>query len=1067
MIGWFARNDIAANFLMLGIVFAGIWTAMNKIPLEVQPGMRFQEVWVNVDYRGGSPEDVERAVILPIELALEGLTGVKSIESKARADFGEVRILLKDQADPREVMDEVQLRVDSIATFPDEIEPPQVYVPDTAKWFDVIKIAITGNMEDPDLAKAARRVRDDILEMPGISQAAVQGESRQEISIEANLARLRDFNLGFADLADAVRRSSIDLPAGRIQTDEGAMIIRSKGQAFSREDYENIVISNTEGATVRLRDVATINDGYEEGGKILRFNGRPALLVEALRLNDESAIEIADKVKAYAAEQRQNFPEGIELHVWDDSSVELRGRLGTLFSSMLQGGILVLLVLGLFLRPSLAFWVTLGIPISFAGGLALMPSMDITLNSMSTFGFIIVVGLVVDDAIVTAENVYTKLREGVPAIDAAVDGAKEVAVPVTFGALTTVVAFLPLLSFDGFYGNLTRQIPPVVAAVLLVSLIESKLVLPSHLKHIRVHRTRLGPFARFQKSIADGLESFIQKVYRPSLIVATRHRYTTTAVFIALGMACVGLAASGRLGFVNMPSLDRNRITARIQMPRDTPVEITDQRVQKIAAAVDQLRKDFIDPGTGQSLIGDVLTSAGGHPGRPWSDPREGYVMISITDPGDRSEPGPKNTEIAARWTELVGEVPDAQSFFISGDRGGGMGGEEEQELEIQLRGPDSESKADIAEKIVEEIESYQGIASAWNDAGRLRPEIHVSLKPEGKLLGLTQAELGRQIRSAFFGDQAQRLQRGRDDIRVMVRLPKEQRESLQTLEDFRIRTPDGGHAPLHSVANVSLENARADISRIDGAQVTSIEAEPEDETVDIIRISRDLESRINLLLSGHPELSWVYDGYIREHQETNRRIWISGIALFLALYALLAIPFKNLLQPFIVLLAVPFGVIGALVGHLILDLTPSYLSVFGMLALAGVVVNDSLVMVDFANQRRRAGDLTMEAVTDAGSRRFRPILLTSLTTFVGLLPLMLDRSLQAQMLIPMAVSLGFGVLFATFITLYLIPSAYLIMEDAIALTRRTWTWYRRPFASPPNPSPNPGGPMGNSQDLL
>ena len=1050
MIGWFARNDVAANFLMLGIILAGVWTALHKVPLEVQPGMRFQEVWIHVEYRGGSPEDVERAVILPVELALEGLTGVKSIESKARADFGEINVIVKDHIDPREVMEEVQLRIDGIATFPDEVETPEVFVPDTAKWHDVIKIAITGEMEDPDLIKAARRVRDDLLEMPGISQALVQGETRQEISIEANLARLRDFNLGFADLADAVRRSSIDLPAGRIQTDEGAMIIRSKGQAFSREDYENIVISNRDGATVTLKDVARVTDGYEEGGKILRFNGRPALLVEALRLNEESAIEIADKVKAYAAAQRENFPEGIELHVWDDSSVELRGRLGTLFGSMLQGGFLVLLVLGLFLRPSLAFWVTLGIPIAFAGGLAMMPGMGLTLNSMSTFGFIIVVGLVVDDAIVTAENVYTKLRDGVPAIDAAIDGAKEVAVPVTFGALTTIVAFLPLMTFEGYYGNLTRQIPPVVAAVLLASLIESKLVLPSHLKHIRVHRTHLGPFARFQKSIADGLEAFIWKWYRPSLAAATRNRYLTLSIFLAIGMCCVGLATSGRLGFVNMPSLDRNRINARIQMPRDTPIEITDQRVQQIGRAVEQLRREFVDPGTGLSLIGDVLTSAGGHPGRPWSDPREGYVVISITDPGDRTEPGPKNSEIAARWTELVGEIPDAQSFYISGDRSGGYSSEDSQELEIQLRGPDSEAKADLAERIVEEVESYAGIASAWNDAGRLRPEIHVSLKPEGKLLGLSQAELGRQIRAAFFGDQAQRVQRGRDDIRVMVRLPKEQRESLQTLEDLRIRTPDGGHAPLHSVATVSLESARADISRIDGAQVTSIEAKPDDETVDLIRISRDLEKRIDALLSGHPELSWVYDGYIREHEQTGRRMWISGIALFIALYSLLAIPFKNLLQPFIVLLAVPFGITGALVGHLVLDLTPSYLSIFGMLALAGVVVNDSLVMVDFANQRRRAGDLSMDAVIDSGTRRFRPILLTSLTTFVGLLPLMLDRSLQAQMLIPMAASLGFGVMFATFITLYLIPSAYLIMEDGISVVRRAWNWYRRPF----NPAP-------------
>ncbi|MBB5350528.1 multidrug efflux pump subunit AcrB [Haloferula luteola] len=1060
MIRWFARNDIASNFLMIAILVLGGWTVMNRVPLEVQPSMHFNEVFVHVNYRGGSPEDVERNVIVPIELALEGMPGVKQVTSSARANFGEVKVLAQDHVDSLELQDEVQLRVDGIVTLPQEIDPPRVFVPDTSKWMDVIKVAITGDMDVNDLIKAARRVRDDLQELPGISQAAIQGETRQEISIEADLARLRDFDLGFTDLADAIRRSSIDQPAGRIQTDEGAMIIRSRGQAFTKEEFENIVVSNHRGANVRVKEVAHVTDGFEEGGKIMRFNGRPALLVEVLRLNEENALDIADKVKTYVATQESRFPQGIELYIWDDSSIELRGRLGTLFSSMLQGGLLVLVVLGLFLRPRLAIWVVAGIPVAFAGGLLMMPYFGMTLNSMSIFGFIIVIGLVVDDAIVTAENVYTKLRNGEDPITAAVDGAKEVAVPVTFGALTTVVAFLPLLGFEGFYGNYTKQIPPVVAAVLLFSLIESKLALPSHLKHIPVGRTRLGPFARFQKSIADGLETFIERFYRPSLESATRHRYTTIAVFLAIAMCSFGLVKSGRLGFVNMPAMDRNRITARIQMPRDTPIETTDKRVNRIVSAVEILRKEFVDPGNGQSLIGDVLTSAGGHPGRPWADPREGFVMLSVTDPGDRTEPGPKNSDIAKRWLELVGDIPDAQSFWISGDRGGGGSSDEMEEMRIELRGPEGELKADLADQIVEELEAYEGIADAWSDQGRVRPEIHVTIKPEGASLGLSQRDIGGQIRSAFFGDEAQRIQRGRDDIRVMVRLPQKQRESLHTFEDLRIRTPDGGNAPLKSIATVSLENAKSDIYRVDGAQVTGIGAKPLDETIDLIAIARDIGPRLDAILNHHSEYSWRFTGYIQEHEETGHRIWIAGIGLFLALYALLAVPFKSLIQPFVVLLAVPFGIIGALAGHLILGLTPSYLSVFGMLALAGVVVNDSLVMVDFANQRRRAGDRSLQAVTDAGSRRFRPILLTSLTTFVGLLPLMLDPSLQAQFLIPMAVSLGFGILFATFITLYLIPSGYLVAEDIVRGTQKAWAWYRKPFQrEPEEPAEAPAPP--------
>lgn len=1048
MIRWFARNAIAANFLMLGILLVGTWSYMTRVPLEVQPAFKFNEVRVNIEYRGGSPADVERAVVIPVELAMEGLPGVKTIESEARAGVGQIEISAKDSVDPKELLEEVRQRIDRISSFPPETEPPRVYIPDSSKWFDVIKIAVTGDMDEPDLARAARRIRDDLQEMPGISQSLIQGETRQEISIEAKLDKLRDFGLSFTDLANAVRRSSTDLPAGRIQTDEGSLVIRSKGQAFTREEFGDIVIRNREGSDVRLTEVATINDGYEENRKLIRFNGKPAMLVEALRLNEENALEIADQVKHYVSTQRERFPEGISLHTWDDSSIELEGRLGTLVQSMLQGGILVMIVLGLFLRPTLAFWVVLGIPVAFAGGLALMPNMGLTLNTMSVFGFIIVIGLVVDDAIVTAENVYTKLRNGSPPLDAAVDGAKEVAVPVTFGALTTVVAFIPLMTFEGFYGTYTKQIPPVVAAVLIFSLIETKLILPSHLKSIKIGRTNFNPLSRLQKGIADSLESFVEIFYRPSLAFATAHRYTTLAVFAAIAMGCFGLVSSGRLGFVNMPSIDRNRIVATIRMPLDTPLDVTHEKVLQVEGPVGQLKREFMDPGTGKSLIEDVMTSTGGWPARPGARSREGYVVISITDPGLRSEPGPKNSEIAKRWTELVGPMPDTQSFWISGEQGRGYGRNDGIEsLEIELRGPANEAKQDLAEQIVDQLKSYEGIASAWSRSGRAQKEIHLGLKPEGELLGLDQRELGRQVRSAFFGEQAQRIQRGRDDIRVMVRLPLEQRQSLHTLEEMRIKTPGGGYAPLRSVATISIEPARSNIDRVDGAQVNTIIAKPVDETVNVISIAEAITPWLNGVLNEYPNFSWRFDGYVREHQETGNRIWFSGGALFLALYALLAIPFQSLTQPFVVLLAVPFGIVGALAGHLILDLTPSFLSVFGILALAGVVVNDSLVMVDFANQRRRAGVAAMKAVIESGTRRFRPILLTSLTTFAGLLPLMLDRSLQAQFLIPMAVSLGFGILFATFITLYLIPSGYLVMEDIIGLFSRAKSWYTRPFS--------------------
>lgn len=1048
MIRWFARNDIAANFLLFGILLWGGWSLMEKVPLEVQPAMVFKQVDITVPYRGGSPEDIERAVIIPIEGALEGLPGVDFIESRASSGNARVTVRAEEGEDMREMLEEIKTRVSRLTNLPGETEPPQVTIPDSAAWFDVIKLAIVGDMDEADLLRAARRVRDDLIEIRGISQAVVLGASPLEIAIEADPMRLRDYGLAFADLTAAIQRSSLDLPAGQIQTDEGNLMIRSKGQAYTRTDFEDIVISNSDGSEVRLGNVATVSDGFEEGRKIVRFNGKPALLVEVLRMNNENALEIAESVRRYAQTGPERFPEGISLHVWDDSSVELEGRLGTLVTSMLQGGLLVLIVLGLFLRPMIAFWVVLGIPVAFAGGFIVMPFFGMTANVMSIFGFIIVLGIVVDDGIVTAENVYTKLKEGVAPMDAVTEGAKEVAVPVTFGVLTTIVAFVPLMFFDGFYGSFTKQIPPVVAAVLLFSLLESKLSLPCHLKHVKVHRTRLNRFERFQKVIADSLERFVDRVYDPALRFATRHRYTTLAVFFAVAMGSVGILSSGRLGFVNMPAIDENRINARIQMPSDTPVHITDERVVQVAAVVDQLRKEFVDPGTGESLIRDMITASGGWVGRPGLDARQGFVTISVLDPGLRSEPGPKNSEIAQRWLELVGKLPDVENLRISGDRGGGGGGggDELESINVEVRGPASEEKTEVVDEIEEILESYPGIASAWNNAGGNRDELLVRIRPEGEALGLTQRDLANQVRAAFFGQQAQRVQRDRDDIRVMVRMPLAQRQSLSTLDELRIRTPAGGQAPFRTVATAEFSRTRSDITRIDGAQVVSVAAEPLDETVDAVAISRNLAPRLDAILNQHPELSWRYTGYVAEHEETKNRTLIGGVALFLALYALLAIPFRSLYQPFFVMLAVPFGAIGALFGHMIMDITPSYLSVFGILALAGVVVNDSLVMVDFINQRKQAGENLFEAVVQSGTRRFRPILLTSLTTFVGLVPLLFDPSLQAQLLIPMATSLAFGILFATGITLFLIPAAYLATEDLVGHLARAWSWYKTPF---------------------
>lgn len=1046
MIQWFARNSIASNILLIAILLFGAYSAVERVPLEVQPPLNFNRIDVNLNYRGGTPEDVERAVVIPIENALQGLEGLASIESRAFAGAGRVIVNLARNTDARELMEEIRTRVSRINTFPQELEPPTYRIPDSSRWFDVMKVVVAGDMDASELLRAVNRVRDDLTDIRGISQVNVLGSSPLEISIEADPMRLRDFGLTFSDLGDAIRRSSLDVPAGQIRTDEGVLMIRTKGQAFTRDDFSSIVIQNREGAEVLLGSVANVSDGFEEREIRIRHNGTPALLVEVLRAGNENALGIADMVARYVESSGERFPEGIALHIWDDSSTELRGRLGTLVNSLLMGSVLVLIVLGLFLRPMIALWVIIGIPVAFAGGFIMMPYFGLTSNVMSIFGFIIVVGIIVDDAIVTSENIYTKLRDGMDPLQAVTVGAKEVTVPVTFGALTTIVAFIPLMYFEGYYGSLTRQIPPIVGAVLIFSLIETKLCLPCHLKGVRVHRIRMNLFERFQKRIADGLEAFVESVYEPVLKVACHHRYITLALFFACGLAALGYFQSGVLGFVSMPAVDRNRISAWLNMPRDSPVDATDENVRRVEAVVEKLREEFIDPGTGETLIGDAVAWTGGRAHRRGDfDPRRGTVMIAVTDPGLRSEPGPKNSEIAARWLELVGPLSGTTNFVISGERGG-WGENDMESLSVELRGPSSDEKLTIAREIEELLESYKGIASAWSDIGGNRDELLITIRSEGEALGLTQQDLGRQVRAAFFGEQAQRIQRDRDDIRVMVRLPLAQRQSLDTLEHLRIRTPSGGLAPFHSVAAAEFVRAPARIDRLDGAQINTISAQPVDETVDVVAISRALAPQIDAIVNRDADLGWRYSGYVAEHEETRRRSIIGGIALFFTLYALLAIPFRSLYQPFFVMIAVPFGAIGALFGHVIMGITPSYLSIFGILALAGVVVNDSLVMVDFINRRIREGGGLLDSVIQSGTRRFRPILLTSLTTFVGLMPLLFDPSLQAQFLIPMATSLAFGILFATVITLFLIPTTYLAAEDLRKLLGQGVSWYKKPF---------------------
>jgi multidrug efflux pump subunit AcrB len=1046
MIRWFTKNGIAANFLMFGILLAGLYTAFYKIPLEVTPALSWDLVMMDMRYRGGTAKDVEKAILIPVEAALEGVQGIDALNADGSSGRARFYLRAKPGTDLRALMDDVKAAVDTINTFPAETEPPRIFIPESANSREVLTIAVSGHLSDHDLLKAARRVQDDLLEMPGISRTRIQGDREREISIEADEAKLRSYNLSFQQLADAIRRHSIDMPAGSIQSQSGRLTIRTRGQAYTEEDFSQVPIRSANGASVLIGDVATVIDGFLGGTKYVEFNEKPALYVEVMRVGNESAIDISDKVREYVANVHERFPDGVELNIWKDESDSIRGRLHTLVTSLLQGSVLVLIILGLFLRPQLAFWVVLGIPVAFAGGVLLMPFFGITANIMSLFGYILVLGVVVDDAIVTGENVYSCMKTGMDPTEASIAGTKEVTVPVTFGAITTIVAFLPLLYFDGTWGDFAKQIPPVVGPVLLFSLVESKLILPSHLKHIRI-RPQNNFFARFQTDIANALERFIEKIYQPSLNFAASQRYTVLALFLTMGLLMAGYCLGGRMGFQSFPSVDTTRLTAILSLPGDVPLEVTDRYIRRIVDAVDQLKTEFVDPGTGKALVQNVsLVSGASYPGKGYS-PSQGFVQVEVIPPEGRSEPGPRNSVIANRWAEIIGPIPEARQFRVYSESTLEQGGQYNEEyLNLELRGPSSQEKAEVAEKIRDLLMDYEGINTAWANINFGADELEITLKPRAAELGLTQQLLARQVRQAFYGEQAQRVLQDVDDVRVMVRLPEDKRESLYTFERIKVRTPRGAEVPLTTVADVRFTVAPTFVERNDRAEIIRIGAQPLDETVDIVGISKELDPVIREFCNEVEGLSFQWMGYVAEAEESRQRTILGSLALIFVLYALLAIPFRSLVQPIFVLLALPFGVIGALLGHLIMGLTPSYLSIFGMLALAGVVVNDSLVLVDYTNQRRREGMSLHEAALAAGGKRFRPIMLTSATTFAGLLPLMLETSLQAQFLIPMAVSLGFGVVFATGITLYLIPCSLLVAEDCGKLLSGAKQWYFRPF---------------------
>lgn len=1019
MIAWFTRNDVAANLLMISLLLAGISTLFLGIPLEVFPTMEMQRVNVNVTLRGSTPEDVEKGVSIRIEEAVQDLEGIERISSVSSEGRSRVSIDIEPDYDARELLTDIKSRVDAINTFPAEAEKPIIGL--LVRKREVMSVTVSSPYSEQETREMAEAVRDELLNIPGVTQLELSGVRNYEVAIEVSQDKLHQYNLSIDEVSRAVRASSVDVSAGNIKTEGGDVLIHAKGQAYRKDEFAAIAIKTAnDGSIIRLEDVAVINDGFEETPVYTRFNGKQAIFIDVYRIGLQSAIDVADKVRNYIEQKQHTMPEGFEISYWDDDSQIVKNRISTLTTNALQGGILVLALLTLFLRPAIAFWVFIGIPVSFMGAFLVMPLFGVTINIMSLFGFILVLGIVVDDAIVTGENVYTHLKHTDDPVQAAINGTEEVALPVTFGILTTMVAFLPLAFIAGPRGAIFSQVAIVVMPILAFSLIESKFVLPAHLKYLK-HRDNEGKPSRFsvlQQRFADGFENMIVRFYNPFLRLAIRNKLSTISLFVSMLFIIVALITSGWTKFTFWPRVPSETIRVNLSMPAGTPYELTNKLIMDMTAKAELLQEKYVDERSGKSMLMNILAITGGRGGVTNS----GRIRIEMVPP-ERRTLEVDSRQVLAELRRMIGVIPGAESLTYRAEIG-----RSSDPIDVQLSGNSLVQLRQAAEEVKTYLATYPTVFEIADSLSNGKEEIKIRLNEQGKALGFSLTNVSSQVRQAFFGSQVQRIQRGRDDIRVMVRFPIEERRTIANLEGMLITAPSGVKVPLSSVAYLDVGQSPASIRRIDRYRTVSVTADLDKKATNMTVLQGELKTYLDELVQRYPGISHSLEGEAKEQRESMGSLGWSILFVLGVIYALLAIPFKSYVQPLLVMSVIPFGIIGALVGHWLLGLSLTMMSLLGLLALSGVVVNDSLVLVDYINKKRKEMPL-MEAVLTAGTARFRPVILTSLTTFIGLLPLLFEQSTQAQFLIPMAVSMAFGIIFATFITLILVPVNYLLLE--------------------------------------
>jgi len=1010
-IAWMARHSVAPNLLMMFLLMGGFYMAL-RIKQEVFPEFDLDRVTITVPYPGASPEEVEQGIILAIEENVRGITGVEEVTAMAREGVGVVTAELEEDTDNQRVYQEIQQEVDRITTFPQDAEEPEVVL--ATRRRQVVDLALYGDAQEWVLRDLAEQVRDELLQDPAITQIDVIPERTFEVSIEVPQENLRAYDLTLAMIADRIRRASIETPGGSVKTEGGEILLRMKERRdWAREFGQIPIVTSAEGTELRVCDLGRVIDTFEETYQVFTYNGMPAVGLDVYRIGDQTPIGVSDAVRAALVDIEARLPPGVQITVVHDMSEVYRQRLELLLRNGLLGLTLVLLILTVFLEHKLAFWVTMGIPISFLGAFLFLPSMDVTINMISMFAFIIALGIVVDDAIVVGENVFEYRQQGMGLLEAAIRGARDVAVPVTFSILTNIVAFAPLAFVPGFIGKIWTVIPLVVSSVFLISLVESLLVLPAHLAHSkREGGTALGQAVhRMHDRLSRAISRLIEKRFGPFLETVVRFRYLAISAAVAVLLIVGGYVGSGRLGLVLMPKVEGDEVDATAVLPYGSPlsrlVEVRDELLYSL--------KQVASEHGGDRLVEGVVARI---------EENQIFVTGFLTDPEVR----PISTAAVAQlWRERSGPIGGLESLRFQSDRRGPGSGKA---LTIELAHRDisilDRASADLAASLAE----FGNVTDIDDGYTPGKQQLDFKMLSEGRSLGLTANEVARQLRGSFYGAEVLRQQRGRNEVRVMVRLPKAQRISEHNVESFIVQTAGGLDVPLGQITEVQRGRAYTTINRRDGRRAVSVTADvvPPDDTEKVLATAR--ASILPGLVRDYPGLSYSFQGRQEEMRESLASLRSGFILAMLMIYVLLGIPFRSYVQPLIVMTSIPFGIVGAVIGHWMMGYSLSIVSMMGLVALSGVVVNDALVLIEYANRLRTSGTPPREAILNAGIRRFRPVLLTTVTTFGGLAPMIFETSRQARFMIPMALSLGYGIVFATVITLLLVPCLYVVVED-------------------------------------